>query len=99
MFSLPVAISVLASYLSAITVLGFPSEVFYHGIQYWMVALSYFFVIPVTALVFIPVFHGLGVTTAYEVKYNYVFIVCQVFQIVNLGFSLTLQTHSKFSPH
>lgn len=72
MFSLPVAISVLASYLSAITVLGFPSEVYYHGVQYWMVAWSFLLVIPITALVFIPVFHGLGVTTAYEVNISFI---------------------------
>ncbi|XP_071507609.1 sodium-dependent multivitamin transporter-like [Diadema antillarum] len=66
MYSLPVAISVLASYVSAITILGIPAEVFIHGIQYWMVIFSFFIVIPVTAHFFIPVFHGLGITTAYE---------------------------------
>ncbi|XP_063961535.1 sodium-dependent multivitamin transporter-like isoform X1 [Lytechinus pictus] len=66
MYSIPVAISVLASYVSAITILGIPAEIFIHGIQYWMVIFSFFITIPVTALVFIPVFHGLGVTSAYE---------------------------------
>ncbi|XP_038064009.1 sodium-dependent multivitamin transporter-like [Patiria miniata] len=66
MMSIPVAISVIASYLSAITILGVPSEVFVYGIQYWMVVWSFFIAIPVTALVFIPVFHGLGLTSAYD---------------------------------
>ncbi|XP_022084929.1 sodium-dependent multivitamin transporter-like isoform X2 [Acanthaster planci] len=66
MMSLPVAISVIASYLSAITILGVPSEVFVYGIQYWMVCWSFFIAIPVSALVFIPVFHGLGLTSAYD---------------------------------
>ncbi|XP_030840353.1 sodium-dependent multivitamin transporter isoform X1 [Strongylocentrotus purpuratus] len=66
MYSIPVAISVLASYVSAITILGIPAEIFIYGIQYWIVIFSFFITIPITALVFIPVFHGLGVTSAYE---------------------------------
>ncbi len=66
MMSIPVAISVIASYLSAITILGVPAEVFTYGIQYWMVIWSFFIAIPVTALIFIPVFHGLGLTSAYD---------------------------------
>ncbi|XP_035695681.1 sodium-coupled monocarboxylate transporter 1-like [Branchiostoma floridae] len=66
MFSLPVAISVLASFMSAVSILGEPSEIFVHGIQYWLIDLSFFITIPVTAVFFIPVFHGLGLTTAYE---------------------------------
>ncbi|XP_071796687.1 sodium-dependent multivitamin transporter-like isoform X2 [Asterias amurensis] len=66
MMSIPVAISVIASYLSAITILGIPSEVFTYGIQYWMVIWSFFIAIPVTAMIFIPVFHGLGLTSAYD---------------------------------
>lgn len=68
MMSIPIAISVLASYLSAITILGVPSEVYIYGVQYWMVIWCYFITIPVTALVYLPVFHGLGVTSAYEVS-------------------------------
>ncbi|XP_078609883.1 sodium-dependent multivitamin transporter-like isoform X4 [Branchiostoma floridae x Branchiostoma japonicum] len=66
MFSLPVAISVLASFLSAVTILGVPSEIFVYGVQYWMVIWCYFITIPITAIFFIPVFHGLGLTSAYE---------------------------------
>ncbi|XP_071953227.1 sodium-dependent multivitamin transporter-like isoform X2 [Antedon mediterranea] len=66
MFSLPVAISVLASFCSAITILGIPAEIFKHGVQYWLIIWSYFLVIPITALVFIPVFYDLKVISAYE---------------------------------
>ncbi|XP_033097477.1 sodium-dependent multivitamin transporter-like [Anneissia japonica] len=66
MFSLPVAISLLASFCSAITILGIPAEVFKHGVQYWMVVWSYFLVLPITAIVFIPVFYDLQLTSAYE---------------------------------
>ena len=73
MFSLPVAISVLASFLSAVTILGVPSEIFVYGVQYWMVIWCYFITIPITAIFFIPVFHGLGLTSAYEVcRYMYI---------------------------
>ena len=68
MYSIPIAISVLASYCSGITILGIPGEVFTYGVQYWVVIFSFFITIPVTAIVYIPVFHGLGVTSAYEVS-------------------------------
>ncbi|XP_070580136.1 sodium-dependent multivitamin transporter-like [Ptychodera flava] len=66
MFSIPVAISTLASFLSAVSILGIPAEIFIHGIQYWMVALSFIISMPITAWVFIPVFHELKLTSAYE---------------------------------
>ncbi|XP_077979510.1 sodium-coupled monocarboxylate transporter 1-like isoform X2 [Glandiceps talaboti] len=66
MRSIPVAISILASFLSAISILGIPAEVFTHGAQYWTMVFSFLFVMPITAWVFIPVFHGLGLTSAYE---------------------------------
>ncbi|XP_077864160.1 sodium-dependent multivitamin transporter-like [Saccoglossus kowalevskii] len=66
MYSIPVAISVLASFVSAISILGIPAEIFIHGAQYWIIVLSFLFTIPITAMVFIPVFHGLGIISAYE---------------------------------
>ncbi|XP_076361247.1 sodium-coupled monocarboxylate transporter 2-like [Tachypleus tridentatus] len=62
----PVSVSVLASFLSAITLLGTPVEVYQHGTQYWMICMSYFIVMPLTAYCYLPVFHTLGVTSVYE---------------------------------
>ena len=72
MMSLPVAISLLASFMSAITILGVPAEIYTFGTEYWFIVLSYVLLFPITAHVFVPVFHGLNITSAYEVMLEYV---------------------------
>ena len=67
----PVAMSLVASYMSAITVLGIPTEMYVFGTQYWLVALSGFMTYPVTCHVFLPFFHNLQLASAYQVSYEY----------------------------
>ena len=69
MKTFPIAISLLATYLSAITLLGVPSEIFTYGAQYTVVLFSYFFLTTTAAIIFVPIFHGLHLTSAHEVKY------------------------------
>lgn len=69
MMSLPVAVSLLASFMSAITILGVPAEIYTFGTEYWFIVVSYVPLFPITALVFVPVFHGLDITSSYEVGY------------------------------
>ena len=64
---LPVALSLLASFMSAITILGFPAEVYIYGTQFWMWTLSFCLMIPLAAYVFIPVFYRLKLTSSFEV--------------------------------
>ncbi|XP_075863195.1 sodium-coupled monocarboxylate transporter 1 [Microcebus murinus] len=66
MTAVPVALSLAASFMSAITVLGTPSEVYRFGAIYSIFAFTYFFVIVITAEVFLPVFYKLGITSTYE---------------------------------
>ena len=68
MKSVPIALSLLASFLSAVTILGFPSEVYFYGVQYAIGVLAYFIAAPIVVSVFVPVFYGLKLTSAYEVK-------------------------------
>lgn len=63
----PVGISMMASFTSAIAILGFSSEMYLYGTQYWIVVLSYPFTQGLAALVYVPLFHGLKLTTAYQV--------------------------------
>ena len=65
---LPVALSLLASFVSAILLLGTPAEIAIYGTQYWMICISFLFVIPLAAYIFIPVFYRLGLTSVFEVK-------------------------------
>ncbi|XP_035222452.1 sodium-coupled monocarboxylate transporter 2-like isoform X2 [Stegodyphus dumicola] len=67
---LPVAMSVLATFLSAITLLGVPAESYQFGIQYWMVNIAYCFVIPVTAHIYVPLFYKLQVSSVNELLYT-----------------------------
>jgi len=70
---LPVALSLLASFMSAILLLGTPAEIVVYGTQYWMICICYCFVIPIAAYVFLPVFYRLQVTSVFEVMKHVVF--------------------------
>ena len=63
---LPASLSLLASFMSAITLLGTPSEIFTFGTQYLMIALAYPVVAALSVHVFLPIFHDLRLTSAYE---------------------------------
>ena len=67
----PVGISMMASFTSAIAILGFSSEMYLYGTQYWIVVLSYPFTQGLAALVYVPLFHGLKLTTAYQVALSF----------------------------
>ena len=67
MGTFPVAMSLIASFMSAITLLGTPAEIYQYGTMYWLVALSFFLVMPATNYLYLPIFYRLQVTSAYEV--------------------------------
>lgn len=62
----PVALSLLASFMSAVTLLGTPSEIYVYGTQYVWIGVSYFFVILFSNEVTLPVFHRMQVQTSYQ---------------------------------
>ncbi|XP_078583638.1 sodium-coupled monocarboxylate transporter 1-like isoform X2 [Branchiostoma floridae x Branchiostoma japonicum] len=62
----PVAMSLLASFMSAIVVLSAPAEIYNYGTMYWMTCATYAVMIPVTAHFYLPVFFDLGATSAFE---------------------------------
>ncbi|XP_068117124.1 sodium-coupled monocarboxylate transporter 2 [Hyperolius riggenbachi] len=62
----PVALSLTASFMSAITVLGAPAEVVRFGAHYLFFLIAYTCVITISAELFIPVFYRSGVTSTYE---------------------------------
>ncbi|XP_022109169.1 sodium-coupled monocarboxylate transporter 1-like [Acanthaster planci] len=63
---LPVGFSLLASWMSAVTLLGTPSECYSHGTMFWLISGSYIFVTLIAAHLYIPVFYRLGLTSVYE---------------------------------
>ncbi|PIK41511.1 putative sodium-coupled monocarboxylate transporter 2-like [Apostichopus japonicus] len=62
----PVAISLTATSISAISYLGTPAEVYIHGPKYGLMATLGTFVPIVIVYCFIPVFYRLKITTVYE---------------------------------
>lgn len=68
MHPFPVAVSLLASFISAITVLGTPAETYIHGSMFWLFTIAYCGVGIVTARVFIPAFYEYKITSVNEVS-------------------------------
>lgn len=62
----PVAISLMASFMSAITLLGLSSENYNFGLQFIVINISYGIFTPVAAYLYLPVFFKLQATSAYE---------------------------------
>ncbi|NXK18740.1 SC5AC protein, partial [Arenaria interpres] len=62
----PIAFSLTTSFMSAVTVLGTPSEVYRYGASFVLFFLSYALVIIFTAELFLPVFYRSGITSTYE---------------------------------
>lgn len=65
--SFPVAMSLVASYISGVTVLGTPAEIYNYGTQYWLIILPIFLMGFIVAYVYLPVFCSLKVNSSYEV--------------------------------
>src|SRR5580700_9915754 len=61
----PMAMSVIASFISAITLLGTPVEIYNYGTQYSIVIINFTFVMAASAHLYLPVFYKLGVTSTF----------------------------------
>ncbi|KAE8753000.1 hypothetical protein FOCC_FOCC000346 [Frankliniella occidentalis] len=61
-----VGLSLLASNLSGITLLGYPAEVYRYGTQFWMVAVGAVLATAVLCVGYLPVLHGLRLSSSYE---------------------------------
>jgi solute carrier family 5 (sodium-coupled monocarboxylate transporter), member 8/12 len=65
--SFPVAMSLVASYISGVTVLGTPAEIYNYGTQYWLIVVPIFLMGFIVSYVYLPVFCALKVGSSYEV--------------------------------
>lgn len=70
MSALPVALSLTASFMSAVTVLGTPAEIYRYGAIFCIFAITYALVVLCSAEIFLPVFYRLGITSTYEVRWS-----------------------------
>ncbi|XP_052212081.1 sodium-coupled monocarboxylate transporter 2-like [Dreissena polymorpha] len=66
MHPIPVAMSLLSSFIPAITILGTPAEVYVYSTMYWWISVA----MVITALgagqIFIPIFYKLGITSVFQ---------------------------------
>lgn len=67
MTALPVALSLTASFMSAVTVLGTPAEIYLFGVMFSLFAIAYAVMVVISAEIFLPVFYRLKITSTYEV--------------------------------
>ncbi|KYO39274.1 sodium-dependent multivitamin transporter isoform X2 [Alligator mississippiensis] len=86
---LPVALSLLATFQSAVAILGVPAEIYRFGTEYWFLGCCYLLGLLIPAHVFIPIFYRLQLTSAYEyleLRFNKTVRVCGtvtfIFQMV-----------------
>ncbi|KAG7326510.1 hypothetical protein KOW79_009911 [Hemibagrus wyckioides] len=66
MTAVPVAMSLTASFMSGITVIGTPAEAYRYGTAFWLFAFAYAIMSSITAEIFVPLFYRLGITSTYE---------------------------------
>lgn len=65
---LPIAISVLASFFSASTLLGTPAEIYQYGTQYWISVFGAILAPLTGALIFGPLFFKLKIVSVFQVS-------------------------------
>lgn len=80
---LPVAFSLMASFLSAITVIGVPSEMYKFGIHLAYLNLGFAIGTVLSAYLSLPVFFEMQASTAYEVKF-YIKCVFSLLKIIRI---------------
>ncbi|CAG5025330.1 unnamed protein product [Parnassius apollo] len=61
-----ISLALIASHLTSITLLGVPVEIYLRGTQYWASALSLIVVTLLTAVIYLPVFHKLQLSSSFE---------------------------------
>ncbi|CAM4628231.1 hypothetical protein PO909_005338 [Leuciscus waleckii] len=66
MTAVPVALSLTASFMSGITVIGTPAEAYLYGTPFWQFVFSYAIMSIISAEIFVPLFYRLGITSTYE---------------------------------
>ncbi|ESO00061.1 hypothetical protein HELRODRAFT_146890, partial [Helobdella robusta] len=64
---IPVALSMQASFLSAIYILASPVEIYNFGTMYYYIVLTHIVALPLAANLFLATFYKLNLVSAYEV--------------------------------
>lgn len=63
----PVSLSLIASFQSAVAIIGVPAEIYTNGTQYWFMGCAYILGLLIPAYIFIPLLYRLRLSSAYQV--------------------------------
>ncbi|XP_069944325.1 putative sodium-dependent multivitamin transporter [Cherax quadricarinatus] len=85
---LPVAFSLMASFMSAITILGVSKENYMFGTQFIVINISYIISTPIVCYLYLPVFFRLQNTSVYEYLERRFGMLCRL--CASLAFSLQM---------
>ncbi|VDL85927.1 unnamed protein product [Schistocephalus solidus] len=66
---MPILGTTVASFISAVTLLGTNNEIYTNGIEFGLMMLAYLIAFPVAAEVYVPVFYKLQLSSSHEVGY------------------------------
>jgi len=61
--------SLMASFQSSVTILGYPAEMYFNGTQFWVVIISACLAAVTAAELFLPIYYGLSFTSVNKVSY------------------------------
>ena len=70
---LPVALSMMGSFISANTLLGTPAEMYNYNTMYWWIVVGFLIAVIGAVQIFVPIFYNLGITSVYQVR-NSIFL-------------------------
>uniref|UniRef100_A0A2M4A5Z1 Putative sodium-coupled monocarboxylate transporter 1 n=1 Tax=Anopheles triannulatus TaxID=58253 RepID=A0A2M4A5Z1_9DIPT len=62
----PVAMSLVAGYISGVTILGTPAEIYNFGTQYWLIVIPILLMGVAVCTIYLPVFCSLKLNSSYE---------------------------------
>lgn len=63
----PVSLSLIASFQSAVAIIGVPAEIYTNGTQYWFIGCAYILGLLIPGFIFIPLLYRLRLSSAYQV--------------------------------
>jgi hypothetical protein len=66
----PVAMSLTVTFMSAMTLLGNPAEIYNYNTMWWWLWIAHLIAIVISAYIFIPFFFKLQVTSVFEVTFT-----------------------------
>uniref|UniRef100_A0A182W0T7 Sodium/solute symporter n=1 Tax=Anopheles minimus TaxID=112268 RepID=A0A182W0T7_9DIPT len=66
MKTFPIAISLIASQLSGVSIMSVPAEMYSYGAQYWIIAPTMILITMIINYIFVPVFYNNHITNCYQ---------------------------------